>query len=164
MKKGFTIIETLVAITILMIAISGPLTVAFQGLAAADQARNQMTATLLAQDAMEYIHNIKDNNIAAGSPSGWLSAPLGADLRDCVPENMCAVDVTNNVIAPACPDFNSSNCSVVLNNTSFRRFLYLKDLTGVSAQVVVDVVWETGSYGSASTTLRMDMYNVIKDR
>ena len=63
-QKGFTIVETLVAITILMIAIAGPLTIASQALHAAQDAKNQMIASNLAQESVEEIRNYKDNNIA----------------------------------------------------------------------------------------------------
>ena len=56
-KAGFTIIETLVAIAILMIAISGPLVVATKSLTAATRAKNQSVASFLAQEGMELIRN-----------------------------------------------------------------------------------------------------------
>jgi prepilin-type N-terminal cleavage/methylation domain-containing protein len=62
--QGFTLVETLVAVAILMIAISGPLTIASQALNSARSARNTMMATYLAQDGVESLRNIKDNNIA----------------------------------------------------------------------------------------------------
>jgi prepilin-type N-terminal cleavage/methylation domain-containing protein len=71
MKRGFTIIETLVAITILMISIAGPLTIANQAITSAVTAKNQMIATGLAQEALEYINNIKDNNLVTGQ-TNWL--------------------------------------------------------------------------------------------
>lgn len=65
-QKGFTIVETLVAITILMIAIAGPLTIANQAFHAALDAKNQMIATNLAQEAIEEVRNYKDNHIQGG--------------------------------------------------------------------------------------------------
>jgi Tfp pilus assembly protein PilV len=62
-NNGFTIIETLVAITILMISIAGPLTIAQKGLSAAINSRDQVIASYLGQDLMEYIKNIRDINI-----------------------------------------------------------------------------------------------------
>ncbi|MEK7184741.1 MAG: prepilin-type N-terminal cleavage/methylation domain-containing protein [Patescibacteria group bacterium] len=56
---GFTIIETLVAITILMISIAGPLTIAQKGLTASIYARDQITASYLSQELMEKIKNDK---------------------------------------------------------------------------------------------------------
>ena len=61
-NAGFTLVETLVAIAILMIAIAGPLTVAEKGLSAAIYARDQMMASYLAQDGMEYVKNVVDTN------------------------------------------------------------------------------------------------------
>jgi type II secretory pathway pseudopilin PulG len=60
-QKGFTIVETLVAITILMIAIAGPLTVANKAYTAALDARNVAIANNLAQEGLEELNNFKDN-------------------------------------------------------------------------------------------------------
>ncbi|KKR45379.1 MAG: hypothetical protein UT90_C0003G0002 [Parcubacteria group bacterium GW2011_GWA1_40_21] len=68
--KGFTLIETLVAISILMVAVASPLTIAQKGLASAIYAKDQIIASYLAQDAIEYIINASDKNVADGK--GWL--------------------------------------------------------------------------------------------
>jgi len=68
-NKGFTIIETLVAITILMIAITGPLTVSQRGLSNAVFARDQLVATYLAQDALEFVHYVRDWNVINSLPA-----------------------------------------------------------------------------------------------
>lgn len=84
MQKGFTIVETLVAIAILMIAIAGPLTIANQALGVAVGARNQMIAANLAQETVEYVKNVKDNNLASGNfwlafiPDCTVASPCGA--------------------------------------------------------------------------------------
>ena len=67
---GFTLIETLVAISILMVAVASPLTIAQKGLASAIYAKDQIIASYLAQDAIEYIINASDKNVADGN--GWL--------------------------------------------------------------------------------------------
>lgn len=94
-KAGFTIIETLVAITILMIAIAGPLTVAHKGLTAAVFSRNQMIASYLAQDAMEYVKNKRDSNLNAGL--NWVDG-LGSN---CINPDYCKIDTITNEITPA---------------------------------------------------------------
>jgi Tfp pilus assembly protein PilV len=92
---GFTLVETLIAITVLMIAISGPLVVANDGLTAALYARDQMTATFLAQESMETIKNFRDTNLAAGNNSNdsnssqyWLSYS-GFHIDGCTLTNSC---------------------------------------------------------------------------
>jgi prepilin-type N-terminal cleavage/methylation domain-containing protein len=72
-KRGFTIMETLVAILILLAVITGPLAFIQSGLRASFVARDQIVAFYLAQDAMEAIKNILDNTyftatLSLGSP------------------------------------------------------------------------------------------------
>jgi len=54
-KKGFTIVESLFAIFILVISVTGPMAFTQSGLRASFIARDQVTAFYLAQDAIEYI-------------------------------------------------------------------------------------------------------------
>lgn len=71
-KTGFTLIETLVAISILLIALTGPLTIAAKGLNTAYYARDQITAFYLAQEGIEYLRNIRDGEalFAESNPGG----------------------------------------------------------------------------------------------
>lgn len=61
-NKGFTILETLVAITIILIAITGPLDIIAHSLKASYYSRDEVTAFYLAQEAIEYARNLRDNN------------------------------------------------------------------------------------------------------
>ncbi len=69
--NGFTLIETMVAIFVLMVAIAGPLTLASKGLQATLTAKDQETAYYLAQDAVEYVRWARDTNKLKGST--WLA-------------------------------------------------------------------------------------------
>ena len=68
--KGFSLIETLVAITVLIGAIAGPLTLASQGIKAASLFKNQLIASNLAQEGMELVHAKRDSNILQNK--GWM--------------------------------------------------------------------------------------------
>lgn len=74
---GFTIVETLVAITILIISITGPMFIISQALKASYYARDQITAFYLAQEAIEYLRNSRDNvGLQGGSgvvAANWLN-------------------------------------------------------------------------------------------
>src|SRR6185436_5660312 len=73
-SKGFSIIETIVAIAILSVALAAPLTLAQRGLNSAVYARDQVAAFFLAQEAIEYVHNIRDNNnYTKVNQAAWLS-------------------------------------------------------------------------------------------
>lgn len=69
---GFTLIETMVAITILTLAVSGAFFTANSSLVAANIARDQLTASYLAQEGIEYVRMLRDNAYLAAyySPTG----------------------------------------------------------------------------------------------
>ena len=69
--KGFTLVESMVAISILSLAVTGPLLIAQKGIGSAIYARDQITAFYLAQEAIEYNRNVRDSNRIAGN--GWLN-------------------------------------------------------------------------------------------
>ncbi len=86
-KSGFTILETLVAVTILMLAIVGPLTVSQKSLVASTYAKDQIIAAYLAQDAMEFLKNARDTQVSAGLFSTWVST-----YSICTMSNPCSID------------------------------------------------------------------------
>jgi type II secretory pathway pseudopilin PulG len=74
-QKAFTLVETLVAITVLITAIVGPLYAVHKSLVASYTARDTLTATALAQEGIEYVRSVRDGNYLAnpGNPNNWLS-------------------------------------------------------------------------------------------
>ncbi len=68
-QKGFTLIETLVAISILVIAIAGPMTMAARGLQSSYHAKSQLVAVHLAQEAIEIVRMKRDNYTLANANS-----------------------------------------------------------------------------------------------
>lgn len=60
-SRGFTILETLVAISILVLALTAPLAIVAQALRSSYYARDQVTAYFLAQEAVEFLRNMRDN-------------------------------------------------------------------------------------------------------
>src|SRR3990167_8477618 len=73
-EGGFTIIETLVAIAILALAVTGPMALAERGLVAARAAGQEVVAFYLAQEAFEFIKNVRDGNVLTdGGGESWLN-------------------------------------------------------------------------------------------
>lgn len=65
-NHGFTLLETLVAISLLMMAVVGPLTIAQKSVKTSTYTKNRTTAYYLAQDAIEFLRNIRDTNTLRG--------------------------------------------------------------------------------------------------
>lgn len=61
LQRGFTILETLVAISLLVLALTAPLAIVAQALRSSYYARDQVTAYFLAQEAIEFLRNKRDN-------------------------------------------------------------------------------------------------------
>ncbi len=62
-KRGFTLIETLVAVSLLVIAIVAPMSLVSQALTTAYYARDQVAAYSLAQDGIESVRAVRDGNL-----------------------------------------------------------------------------------------------------
>jgi len=114
-QNGFTLVETLIAISVLLVALGGPMTIAQRGLSAAFVSRDQVTASFLAQEAIEYVRKVRDGNGIAGSGTSWLS---GLDPA-CV-TSACRVDALANTVA-ACP---AGGCPALRYNTTNHTYNY----------------------------------------
>ncbi len=93
-KKGFTLVETMVAVTVLAIALTGPFAAVENALSASYVARDELIASSLAQEGMEYIRSIRDNNyLNSASNRTWLS---GISTLSCYMSatSYCTVDPT----------------------------------------------------------------------
>ncbi len=132
-NKAFTLIETLVAITILMIAIAGPLTVASKGFTSALDAKNQSVAINLAQEGLEYLNNVKDNK-AWGDwvPGTEFETAVRSEFSDCRVNNHCSFD-----------DY----LPLTQEYSSFTRDFYFSIQSNNQDEVlaVVNVTWNTGT-------------------
>lgn len=157
-NKGFTMIETLVAIFVLLISVTGPLAVAQSGLRAAYIARDTTTAYYLAQDAIEFVKNIRDDNFITAQ-ANWLEY-----IDNCMFPDTCTVDTTVDTYSDGidvcvagggseagcfADDPLNKNASTNLvgftgEPTRFYRTVQIKDLvSNQEAQVIVKVGWTT---------------------
>lgn len=96
--KGFSLLETIVAIIILMTALIGFYDLAIFSGGKIGRSKNEIIAFFLAQEAQEYVSNLRMSNGIKGDP--WLQG-----LLDCNGANGCFIDATNGNVAPC-----SSSC------------------------------------------------------
>ena len=120
-KSGFTLVETLVAIAIMTLAILAPFAAVERVVTASRIAKDNLIAASLAQEALEYVRFIRDNNylLHANDPTSYTSHILDGldDSPNCTGSNKCTVD---GVVVPAsaialCP---SGVCAPLRLNTA----------------------------------------------
>jgi len=71
MKKGFTLLEVMIAISILTVGIGGSYILISQTLIMASESQNRLIASYLAQEGIELVKNIRDSN--------WLKMHKGGE-------------------------------------------------------------------------------------
>lgn len=84
-KEGFTLIETMVALALIVAAVSGPVLLISSGLFNFSFAKNKLIAANLAQEGIELVHQIRDNNVICdfingAPPYAWDNDPAGGKL------------------------------------------------------------------------------------
>jgi prepilin-type N-terminal cleavage/methylation domain-containing protein len=149
-QRGFTLIETLIAVLILTIAIAGPLTIASKGLTGTLIAKDQITAFYLAQDAMEYIRFVRDTNALSGG--NWLTGAGGSGtfLKDLTPcasadgSKSCVIDTLQSTIAQCV-----GSCPTLRYDTTNNSFDYTGAATPGTRAFVRSIVITTPIGGSA---------------
>ncbi|MFM2357889.1 MAG: hypothetical protein RJA61_626 [Candidatus Parcubacteria bacterium] len=151
-NTGFTLLETLVAISILSLSIAGAFSVAQSGLSSAILARDQIVAFQLAQEAVELVRNIRDNNTHQNQD--WLTG-----LTSCIDVN-CAVNIKTRLVAPctdACKVQKDAQGFYIQNSsgsnpTGFKRTVRLEKVPSTvsipdaqEVKITVKMEWQKGS-------------------
>jgi len=164
-QAGFTLIETLVAITILSAAIAGPMALSIKSISLASVSQDQLVAFYLGQEVIEYVRNVRDTNILS-EPSDWLEG-----LEFCK-TNGCYIDVLNETVpvtdcgTGGCVnklkfDGQNYNYEIAGEETAFIRTVKIDDnarVDGDEAKVNVSVKW-TGKYGEKIVNLQDNIFN-----
>ncbi len=150
---AFTLLETLVAISVLMMSLLGPFAIAQQSLRSAYYARDQVTAFYLAQEGIEFVRAVRDQNYLSGAP--WLDG-----IGDACTGVPCTVDYPNFVYAPCpqgvCPPLKVSATGGLFNHESgdtsaFTRSVMLTQSPTNPDQMIVSVTLSWRSAGVSRT-------------
>ncbi|MES3005215.1 MAG: type II secretion system protein [Patescibacteria group bacterium] len=186
-NKGFTVVETLVAIAILSLSITATFTAVQNGIRFSTTAKDQITAFYLAQQAVESIKNKRDNNVLhslhelsiGNTPSRqWLYGLAQAGTDPCYFGKVCQIDSLTQTatycgdaaITSSAPNActtnmrqNESNGLYGYNSswplTRFKREVQLENVVaGREVRVVVTVSW-TGNSGTKFFQVRETLLN-----
>lgn len=161
--KGFTLVETLVAIVVLSLSVTGPLFIAQRSTVAATTARDKTIATFLAQEGIEYVRSVRDDNYLSGK--SWLQTITPT----CSGADGCRVDPVQESITActgACPNLNLNTQTKLYSYqsggsftpTKFKRTIRVRSVS--PTEITVTAVTQWNDRGSTrSVTLQENLFN-----
>ncbi len=165
MKSGFTLIETLVAFSVLTLMFLGPITLISKSISFAIVSQNNITAFYLGQEAVEYILNLRDTNLLKGQD--WLYG-----MQQCYQgAAICIVDIPNDKITscgvPCKKEVKYDDGGAYYNHengpmTGFIRMITIDTPVGGNsdeAKIKVEVTWTERTGEDKSYTLEREMFN-----
>lgn len=187
---GFTLIETMVAISLLLLAVIEPMTLTAQSLMSAYYARDQMTASNLAQEAIEAVRAARDANILFIATCNPKVQNCSRDVFEGIPHDPSdafTVDTTTDgsirSCGGVCPALQTNGTLYgytsprggltggTITDTTFVRTVhacYIQLGGGCAGTPVtdevrlrVDVTWRTGSYPTRTITIYENLYRWI---
>ena len=185
--RGFTLVETLVAIALISVAIVAPMALTVQSLNGAFFARDQITASNLAQEGIEAIRSVRDHNILL-TAHGTATPLFGGILLSCGNTN-CTVDATQYASPPAdlsplisacsgaCAPLNSnghlysyqsgtgwapSNFTRTVSACYIQTDGTCSQATSQEVRLTVTVSWKSASYKTQQVQLSENLYNWVQ--
>ncbi len=185
-NTGFTLVETLVAISIFTISILGLMAVLASGIANTNYAKRKIIATYLAQEGIEYVRNMRDTYAlySANPSAGWTAFNNKLLGANCQGANGCYFDDRNvsfsdttlpmaDLLFTACTSSTCANAPLLYNSTTgkygyvsgsssgFTRKIFFIYSSANEARFSSTVYWTQGS-GSRSVVLSESVYNWVE--
>ncbi len=146
-KSGFTLVETLVSISIFTMSILGLMSILASSISNTSYVKQKITAEYLAQEGIEYVRNLRDNAVlydVGGAQAGWdvFKAPSLPKFIPC-PVSTCPISSS---------DFSG-----------FIRTIKMDWVPGTFDEVKITstVTWTQGSVPK-SVILSEDLFNWIE--
>lgn len=135
LNDGFTLVETLVAISIFSMSIIVLMSVLGGGISDISYAKKKMTAGYLAQEGIEYVRNMRDNYVlyTATTPYNW------DEFKGFIPDRI----------------------SYPSDDTNFTRTITLEEITPDEVKVSSEVKWIQAS-GEIKITLTENLFNWVE--
>lgn len=179
-KKGYSLVETLVAVSILLLSIVGPMTIAAKGIQTGIFVSDQTTAIFLAQEQIESVMAIRNQealkNIGSNNVWDWTT---GGAMASCFAANGCSITWNNDgdpyYTVSACNN-GGGNCVLYLDTnadrtrfsvstggtqTKFTRVLQLQRIGTREVVASSTVTWNSNLFGGQkAVSLRSSFFNI----
>jgi prepilin-type N-terminal cleavage/methylation domain-containing protein len=169
-QSGFSLVEMLVAVSVLLIIIVGPMTMTSRVAKSSSFATEQVQAFFLAQEGLELAEKLRDDlllrhfNSSYATPWTTFNNPAGTNNLCYIIDSGdkgCGID-WNNIGGPFRDCNTASNCklnykpdatrskytydtAVPIEETPFTRFIVFENSGSNAVKVTSIVTWRTGS-------------------
>jgi type II secretion system protein I len=179
-NKGFTLVETLVALSIFSVSLVGLISVLGRGISNTGYVKDKDTAAYLAQEGIEYMRNMRDTYVLYTSPAsaGWTSFNNKLSGGSCATVNGCyfnadSVATTTSIAFSSCSSINCTNAPMLYNSangrygyttgttTPFIRKIRMEVVDGNETKIISTVFWTKGS-GTYNITLSESLFNWVE--
>src|SRR3989344_2435830 len=154
-NNGFTIVESLVAIAVLVLAVTGAASAIQIGISSYIFSKDQIIAFYLAQEGFEQVRNIRDEN--GLKSQNWLTGISANSSDPCYFGNACIIDPVISNVPTRC-SAGPGNCPVLRQDASagffgyepswsatiFRREIVLTQINANEVSILVTVDWSKG--------------------
>ena len=119
---GFTFIETMVAISLLMTSVATTVTVIRTDILVSSITKNAVMSRFLAQEGVEYTRHVRDSHLVEFNKTGIAVDWLGG-LEACSNGTPCTIDIADPTFVniTSCP---SGGCPVLKYNETENRYGY----------------------------------------
>ena len=159
LNKGFTVLESIVAIFILSLSIAGVFTAVQQSLSQSIIAKDEVKAFYLAQEAVEVIRNLRDANqlvkIKNDLNHHWLNGIAQNSGDPCYFDHICRVDAVDFSLNycgsswDSCPALKQNQSPFLYSylsgqDTNFKREIQIESVSTNEITVTVWITWSKG--------------------
>ena len=153
-SKGFTLIELLIAISVISVGIAGALVSIQQSIPALDYANSRFAASLLAQEGVEIIKNIRDTNLL--HDIAWndsLSIDGDYEVEYTIPHISIYTD--SYLVKNEHSFYNYTSG----DNTKFKRKIQITNISSDRIELEIIVYWRKKGGGEHEFILKQHIYN-----
>ena len=172
LNTGFTLVETLVAISIFSISILGMMSVLGSSIANTNYAKRKVVATYLAQEGIEYIRNMRDTAVLyTNNGNGWTNDfKAKAKIASCKNDTNQACGIVKPLPFDVKICSSLSGCKLYINNggydtvssgidSGFFRKFWAEEITpNEEIKIFSKVEWKQGS-GDYNITFSENLFN-----
>lgn len=159
-RKGFTLVETLMALFIFSLSVVVVMAVLSQGISSTSFAKDKVVATYLAEEGIEYFRNMRDTSMyyTEDKNVAWANFVIKMKNSGCDSVNGCyfvneieflsempIMNINMDVCGEECPvllyDGDSYNY-ISGTQTSFSRKINFREFAADQAQISSEVSWK----------------------